>query len=103
MDGALAALDKAVELKPDFAEAYFERHRLHMLKGALDPALADLNKALLIDPEMKLAYVLRGRIRMMKNDMNGALSDFDNAVGKGYRSDDDLFLSRTLENDEAGL
>jgi tetratricopeptide (TPR) repeat protein len=93
LDGALAALDKAVELKPDFAEAYFERHRLHMLKGALDPALADLNKALLIDPEMKQAYVLRGRIRMMKNDMNGALSDFDNAVVKGYRSDE-VYSSR---------
>ncbi len=36
LDGALAALDKAIEFKPDFAEAYFERKKLHMMKGALN-------------------------------------------------------------------
>lgn len=93
LDGALAALDKAIELKPDSAEAYFQRHRLHMMKGAVESALTDLDKALLIDPEMKLAYVMRGQIRMMKGDMKGALSDLDNAVGKGYRSDE-VYSSR---------
>ena len=88
LDGAIAALDKAIELKPGLAEAYFQRHRLHMMKGAVDSALADLDKALLINPEMKLAYVMRGQIRMMKGDTSGASSDFDNAIGKGYRSDE---------------
>lgn len=93
LDGAIASLDKAIELKPDFAEAYVQRNRLHMLKGSLDSALADLDKALLIDPEMKQAYAERGRIRMLKNDMKGALNDLDNAVGRGYRSDE-VYSSR---------
>src|SRR5438552_18764476 len=43
LDGALAALDQAIELKPDFAQAYVQRNRLHMMKGAIESALADLD------------------------------------------------------------
>jgi tetratricopeptide (TPR) repeat protein len=93
LDGALAALDKAIALNPDFALAYAQRSRLDLMKGALDSALTDVDKALLIDPEMKQAYAERARIRMMKNDMKGALSDLDNAVVRGYRSDE-VYSSR---------
>src|SRR4030081_1557355 len=68
LDGALAALDKAIELKLDFAQAYAQRNRVHMMKGEVDSALADLSKALLYDPQMKHEYVERGHIRMLKND-----------------------------------
>src|SRR6267378_2451988 len=62
LDGALAALDKAIELRPDFAQAYARRSRLDMMKGNIDRALDDVTKALLIDPEMTQAYVERSRI-----------------------------------------
>lgn len=88
LDGALASLNKAIELNPGLAVAYLERHSIYILKGALDSALGDLNKAILIDPEIKQAYAARGRVRMMKNDVNGALSDFDNAIARGERSDE---------------
>ncbi len=42
---------------------------------------------------MKQAYADRARLRMMKNDMKGALSDLDNAVARGYRSDE-VYSSR---------
>jgi tetratricopeptide (TPR) repeat protein len=93
LEGAMAALDKAIALKPDFAKAYAQRSRLHMMKGELDTALGDLNKALELDSEMALEYQERGHLRMMKNDMSGALNDFNNAIARGYRSDE-IFASR---------
>jgi tetratricopeptide (TPR) repeat protein len=105
LDGALAALDKAIELKPGLAVAYVERHRLHMLRGSIDLAIADVNKALLIDHELGDAYAARGRLRMMKRDAKGALEDFDNAIVRGYRTDEVYSSRATLRemmNDFAG-
>lgn len=87
LDGAIAALDKAIELKPNFAQAYLQRSRLLVMKGATDASLADLDRAILINPDFTDAYPERARLRMMKNDAAGALSDLDNAIVRGYRSD----------------
>jgi len=86
LDGALTALDKAIELKPDIAGLYGKRSELRLMKGMLDAALSDLDKALLLDPELSVAYAARGNLRMMKSDMAGALKDFDNAIVRGERS-----------------
>jgi tetratricopeptide (TPR) repeat protein len=107
LDGALAALDKAIELKPDLAWLYGRRSELRVMKGLVDGALADLNKALLLDPDSTLAYVARGNLRMMKNDMTGALNDLDNAIVHGERSAN-VFAMRgnlrlMLQNPEGAL
>src|SRR6266446_3022108 len=57
VDGALAALDKAIELKPEGAELYPIRSELRMMKGQVEGALADVDRALLLDPEMSPAYL----------------------------------------------
>jgi tetratricopeptide (TPR) repeat protein len=87
LEGAIASLDKAIELKPNYALAYFQRSRLQVMRGGIDASLADLDKAILIDPELTDAYPARAHLRMMKNDIKGALSDFDNAIVRGFRSD----------------
>ena len=86
LDGAIAALDKAIEINPNIAFLYGKRSDLRMIKGLLDAALADLDKALLLDPELTPAYARRGNLRMMKSDMTGAMNDFDNAIVRGERS-----------------
>lgn len=85
--GAIAALDKAIELKPDFSRAYLQRGRFHVMQGAVDAAIADFDKAILIDPQLADTYSERARLRQMKNNVSGALSDLDNAIVRGYRSD----------------
>lgn len=86
LDGAVAALDKAIELMPDNAGLYGKRSELRAMKGLLDGALADLDKALLLNPELSVAYAMRGNFRMMKGDMKSALNDFDNAIVRGEKS-----------------
>jgi len=107
LDGAIAALDKAIELEPDVAALYGKRSELRVMKGLLDAALTDLDKALLLDPELTTAYAERGSLRMMKNDMTGALNDFDNAIVRGERSAN-IFAMRAnlrmmLNNPEGAL
>ena len=86
LDGAIAALDKAIEVNPDVPALYGKRSELRVMKGQVDAALADLDKALLLNPELSVAYAARGNLRMVKSDMTGAMNDFDNAIVRGERS-----------------
>src|SRR5882762_5330925 len=74
VDGALAALNKAIELKPELAALYPKRSELHLMKGEVDAALADLDQGLLLDSEMTEAYAARGSLRMITGNMKGALN-----------------------------
>jgi tetratricopeptide (TPR) repeat protein len=84
--GALAAINKAIEIQPDVPGLYGQRSELHVMQGDVDAALADLDKALLIDSELTTAYAARAHLRMMKGDMRGALTDLDNAIARGEKS-----------------
>jgi tetratricopeptide (TPR) repeat protein len=88
IDGAISDLDRAIELKPDYAQAHAARSRLRLMKGQLDAALTDLDRAIQLDPTQAAAYAERGRMRMMRNDLDGALADFDGAIARGHRSDE---------------
>ncbi|CAD7771523.1 Tetratricopeptide repeat protein [Candidatus Methanoperedenaceae archaeon GB50] len=50
---ALESLEKAIELKPDDAEVWFNRARLYALKGEREDALADLRRAIELDSSFK--------------------------------------------------
>ena len=43
--GARAALDRAVQTDPDYAQAYVERAELFTLQGARERAIEDANRA----------------------------------------------------------
>ena len=61
LDEAIAFLDEAIEMKPDFAKAYSERGRAKNLKGDKEGALADLKKAIELNPEGAEAQKLEGQ------------------------------------------
>jgi Flp pilus assembly protein TadD len=83
-NGALADFSKAIELKPDYAEAYNKRG---LAKGGLakspndvDSALADYNKAIELKPDYAEAYYNRGVAKQAKGDKSGALADQNKAI-----------------------
>lgn len=55
IDQAIADYDKAIEIKPDFAEAYYNRALAYQYKGERDRAIADLKHVLRItnDPNLR--------------------------------------------------
>jgi tetratricopeptide (TPR) repeat protein len=48
---AIASYDKAIEFKPDYAKAFYNRALCHSLMGNLEMALADLTTAFHLNPE----------------------------------------------------
>jgi lipoprotein NlpI len=80
LDGAIADLTEAIELKPDFADAYYDRGIAKICKGDLDGAIADFTKALDLNPENVLAYHNRGCLRYDLLDFTNALADFKKVV-----------------------
>jgi serine/threonine protein kinase len=82
--GALADLDKAIELDPELADAYRDRGTLKISEQLKDVsgALADLDKAIKLDPKNSLAYYNRGAVKNLKkpSDISGALADYNKAI-----------------------
>ena len=80
-DKAIVEFTRAIELRPDFAEAYNNRAYATYCKydGTGNP-LADLNRALELRPEFPHAYNTRGCVYMAAGKPDKALADFNRAI-----------------------
>lgn len=85
-DKAIEHFNKALELKPDLLESYFNRGLAYTRKQEYDKALADLNKVIELNPNLGEAYYTRGLVYEYQLDYNKAISDYDRAlqVDPGY-------------------
>lgn len=77
---AFSDFEKAIAIKPTYADPYYGRGAIFDKRGKTDLALKDFNKAIALDPEQTPAYSGRGNIRFRRNEMEGALSDYDNSI-----------------------
>ncbi len=78
--GAIQHYDKALELKPDYAEAYNNRGNAHARKGDPGRAIQDYDKALELKPDYAKAYYNRGLAYARKGDPGRAIQDYDKAL-----------------------
>ena len=72
-DEAIADLNKAVKLYPDFAYAYYNRANLLALSGSLPEAFEDYSKAIELNPAFAEAYYNRGIIQIFMKDTRKGL------------------------------
>ena len=80
-DGAIAAYTLAIQLKPDYAEAYNDRGFAYYLKGQAEPAIADFTQAIALRPHYPKAYNSRGVVYMSHGYGSAkAVADFDRAI-----------------------
>ena len=91
LDGAIADYTKAIELKPDYADAYYHRGLAKQAKcsfggfvwterGELDEAIADYTKAIELKPDYADAYYNRGLAKQAEGDLDGARVDCTKAI-----------------------
>ena len=80
-DRAIADYAAAIELKPDYAEAYNDRGFAYYLKGDFEQAIADYTRAIELRPNYPKAYNSRGVVYMSGGYGEAkSVPDFDRAI-----------------------
>ena len=72
----IQVLNKAIELDPKFAEAYYSRGAIKMYSGDLKGAVEDCTLAIKYSDDHR-TYLLRAKARTKLNDLDGALADYN--------------------------
>src|SRR5579859_6848691 len=89
LPGALAALDRLIEIQPEHGEALLERGRLRLIREDRKGATADLSRLLDLDSVNIRAYFYRA-LAQAPTDLPSALQDYGRAAelepgdGVGY-------------------
>jgi tetratricopeptide (TPR) repeat protein len=79
---AIKALTKAVELNPNYAEAYKFRGDAKCYTSYLSdkPAMDDYSKAIALKPDYAEAYFSRGNLKAIGRDYQEAIEDYNRAI-----------------------
>ena len=87
IDSAIANLSKAIELKPDYVDAYYLRGLLFAREEDLDRAISDFEEVAKLDPDFpdgKVAragiYSVRGAGYTLQMEYDKAIVDFERAI-----------------------
>lgn len=109
LDAALADFDKAIDLKPDYAEAFLNRaYYIKERRGDLEGALADYSKSIEVSQNDNDAYALSNRslVKMKMMEIAGAKEDVNRSImldpenAFAYRNRALIFIQE-MKNDSA--
>jgi tetratricopeptide (TPR) repeat protein len=79
--GAVADLDRAIQLEPNNAEAYNNRGYFKSKLADIQGALADYNRAIQLNPKYTAVYSNRGLLKTDNlQDIQGGLADYNRAI-----------------------
>ena len=78
--GAIADYDRAIDLSPEFVDAYCNRGFAKVMLGDHDGAIADCDRAIALNPDYAEAYFFRGFAKRGLGDYRGAIADYDRAI-----------------------
>ncbi len=77
---AIKRYSHAIELAPNFADAYTNRGLAYVKKGEIDRGIEDHNKAIELKPDYAEAYFNRGGTYKSKGEIDRAIDDFSAAI-----------------------
>ena len=83
LDQAFRDFSKAIELKPDYAEAYINRGIVHRRQGHPDKAVENYSLALSFKPDFAVAYANRGFAYLDMKRPDEAVRDLTRAIELG--------------------
>ncbi|PCH95392.1 MAG: hypothetical protein COB85_04635 [Bacteroidetes bacterium] len=84
--GALADFNKAIELKPDFSNAFTNRGVAKLQTNDRKGSLQDFDSAIKLNANNALAYFMRGQVKLQTQDADGGCADISKADELGYAS-----------------
>ena len=80
MDRAIADYSRAIEIDPQYGNAFFGRGTAFEAKGDHNRAIADLSKAIEITPQNADAFYDRGLAHRAKGEIDAAIADYTHAI-----------------------
>ena len=85
---AIVDFDQAIQLEPDYAQAYNDRGFAKYKLGAYEAAVVDLNKAIQFKADYAEAYLRRGIANIRLHRINEARMDFQTALRLAKQTND---------------
>jgi tetratricopeptide (TPR) repeat protein len=79
-DQAIKEFTKAIEISPNFVEAYLNRGVSYDIKGQYDQAIEEFAKAIEINPRYAEAYNKRGFTYRKKDQYEQAIKDYTKSI-----------------------
>ena len=79
-EDAISAYDKSIEMKADYADAYYNRGKQKVILSQDLDAIEDLDKAINLNLDEAKVYVARGVARFELGKHDDAFTDFDRAI-----------------------
>jgi tetratricopeptide (TPR) repeat protein len=98
---AAQALETAITLDVECAEAIHNRAVLAAERSDFDAALADFNRVIQLDPTQAIAYRNRAELLAAQGKLDDAVDDYSRAV-KGMPDDAELYRARAHALQSAG-
>jgi tetratricopeptide (TPR) repeat protein len=97
VDGAIADFSQAVQLKRDYAMAYYNRGAVYASTGNVRAALADYTQVIALKPNNAAARYSRGSLRANTGDRAGAIVDFQQAAALFKQEGNTLFYQKAQD------
>ncbi|MEN9443577.1 MAG: hypothetical protein RIS47_467 [Bacteroidota bacterium] len=101
LQDAIQDFSKALEIKPDYATALYNRGSANFDLGNFDEALKDINAAITADPLFGEPYLMRGMLRDRNNQLQEAIADFDKALSLDPNNEK-IYVNRGVSKGKAG-
>ena len=79
-ENAIKHFTDAIRLKPDLANAYFNRGVTYAFRGEFDDAIKDFDMVIQLQPDSPGDYYNRGNTYLDKGDFDNAIIDFNKAI-----------------------
>lgn len=77
---AIKDYNKAIEINPKYAEAYYNMGNIYAINSHYDRAISNYNKAIEINQKFYIAYVNRGNAYSNRGQCDRAITDFTKAI-----------------------
>ncbi|MFM7905252.1 MAG: tetratricopeptide repeat protein [Microcystis sp.] len=94
----MADYNQAINIKPDHANAYYNRGLAKSNLGDYQGAIADYNQAIKIKPDFANAYIFRGLAKKNLGDKQGAIADYNQAAQLYSQQDNMEMYLKALDN-----
>ena len=79
-DEAMVHYQQAINLEPNYGDAYYNRGNLLLAKGKIDEAIADWEKTLQLQPNDADAHTCLGNALFRKGSLNEAIAHYETAL-----------------------